>query len=136
MHLGPMTAIVIHMKQMLAVLLAIILSGNLVAQSEPPTSARAQVMNIPVGTKLNVKMKGGDKIRGRLLSVDQNGFTISTGRAKRNASRVINFRDAESVVPEQRSHTPVVAWIAAGAIAAGVVIVVVAFVIERHNEGG
>lgn len=131
-----MTAIVIHMKQMLAVLLAIILSGNLVAQSEAPTSARTQVMNIPVGAKLKVKMKDGDKIRGRLLSVDQSGFTISTGRAKKNASRMINFRDTESVVAEQRTHTPLVAWIAAGAIATVVVIVVVAFVVERHNEGG
>lgn len=131
-----MTAIVIHMKQMLAVLLAVVLSGNLVAQSEPPTSTRTQVMNIPVGTKLKVKMKDGDKIRGRLLSVDQDGFTISAGRAKRNVPRMINFRDTESVVTEQRSHTPLLAWIAAGAIATVVVIVVVAFVIERHNEGG
>jgi hypothetical protein len=74
-------------------------------------------------------------IRGRLSSVDQNGFTILIGRAK-TTSRFISFRDAESVIADQRTHTPIAAWIAVGGIAAVVVIVIAAFVIERHNEGG
>jgi hypothetical protein len=49
---------------------------------------------------------------------------------------VIPFGEAQRVKAQPRTSTSVVAWVAAGAIIAVVVIIVAVFLIERHNEGG
>lgn len=68
-----------------------------------------------MGTPLEVKVKTGNRVRGRLLAMDSERFTIAVGGVKNKTMRVIRFREAESVKAQQPTHTPVVAWIAVGA---------------------
>jgi hypothetical protein len=124
------------MRQILAVLLTLTLSGQLIASSEPPTDAKARVMALPIGTKLEVKLKSGERVRGRLSSVDPDHFTLAGGRGQSKTTRAIPFRETQSVKAQPRTSTSVVAWVAAGAIMAVVVIIVAAVLIERHNEDG
>jgi hypothetical protein len=135
-QLGLTIAMAISMRQILAVFLTLILSGQLVTPSEPPTNPREQIRTLPIGTQLEVKMKGGDRVRGQLLSVDPDSFAIAVGRVKTKTARVIRFGEAESVRAQPHAHTSVIAWVAAGALVAVVVIVVATVLIERHNEGG
>jgi hypothetical protein len=121
----------ISMRQILAVFLTLILSGQLVTSSEPPTNPREQIRTLPIGTQLEVKMKGGDRVRGQLLSVDPDSFAIAVGRVKTKTARVIRFGEAESVRAQPHTHTSVIAWVAAGALVAVVVIVVATVLIER-----
>lgn len=126
----------IPVRQILAVLLTLVLSGQFVMPSELPPDPRAQIRSFPLGTPLEVKLKTGNRVRGRLVSVDSERFTIAVGRVKHKTERVIRLSEAESVKAQQPTHTPVVAWIAVGALVAVVVVVVAAILIERHNEGG
>jgi hypothetical protein len=124
------------MRQILAVILTLALSGQLVWSSGPPTDLRAQVRTLPIGTPLEVKMKSGERVRGRLSSVDSDRFTLAVGRGPTPPTRVIPWAQAQSVKTRPRTATSVVAWVAAGAILAVVVVIVAVILIERHNEGG
>jgi hypothetical protein len=124
------------MRQILAVFLILALSGQLVWSSEPPADLRAQLLALPIGTQLEVKMKSGERVRGRLSSVDSDRFTLSVGRKQTPTTRVIPLAEAQRVKTQPRTVTAVVAWVAAGAIIAVVVVIVAAILIERHNEGG
>jgi hypothetical protein len=83
---------------------------------------------------LDVHLKGGEKVRGRLVSVGQNGFTLAVGRAKSPTPRAIGFTEIDKIVAHKPTHTPVAAWIATGAIVGVAVVAVVVFLIYRHNE--
>jgi hypothetical protein len=124
------------MRQILAVLLILALSSQLVWSSEPPVDLRTQLLALPIGTKLEVKLMSGERVRGRLSSVDSDRFTLTVGRGQTQTARVIPFGEAQRVKAQPRTSTSVVAWVAAGAIIAVVVIIVAVFLIERHNEGG
>jgi small nuclear ribonucleoprotein (snRNP)-like protein len=122
------------LSKFVALILSLTLGGNLLAQAEPPLSLKTQIAALPPGTKIDVRMKSGKSLSGRLVSTDQNGFTVAVGQAKTNDQRAISFDETDKVVAHKRTHTPVIAWIAAGAVVGVVVIVIVAIGIERHNE--
>jgi len=96
---------------------------------------REQIASLPIGTKVDVRLKGGERVSGRLVSHDQNGFTIEMGDGKAKTSRVISFTDANKITAHEKTDTPIVAWIAAGAIVGAVVLVLVALGTQAHNEG-
>src|SRR3954451_21750175 len=106
------------MRQILAVLLTLALSNQLLASPEPPTDTKAQVLALPIGTRLEVKMRSGERVRGRLSSVDPDRFILAVGRGSAPTTRVIPFGEAQSVKAQPRTATTVVAWVAAGAIIA------------------
>jgi hypothetical protein len=124
------------MRQILAAFLILALSGQLVWSSEPSADLRTQLLAFPIGTQLEVKMKSGERVRGRLSSVDSDHFTLAVGRKQTSTPRVIPLAEAQRVKVPPRTSTSVVAWVAAGAIVAVVMIIVAAVLIERHNEGG
>lgn len=95
----------------------------------------SELRKLPAGAKVQVKLKTGQTIRGRLVSVSTDSFILAVSGRGTQTNQTIPFSDASNISAQRRTHTPVVAWIAAGAIAAVVVIVVSVFLIERHNEG-
>jgi hypothetical protein len=124
------------MRPILALLLALVLSSQLVWPSEPPADLRTQLLALPIGTPLEVKMKSGERVRGRLSSVDSDRFTLAVGRGPTPTTRVIPFREAQRIKAQPRTLTSVFAWVVGGALIAVVVIFVAVVLIERHNEGG
>jgi hypothetical protein len=88
---------------------------------------------LPPGSEIDTKLKDGRALRGRLVSLNPDGFTLAVSQRGTETNRTIKFSEVESVQP--RKHASTIAWIAAGAIIAVVVIVVSIVLIERHNEG-
>jgi hypothetical protein len=124
------------MRQVVAMLLMIVLSWNLIAQPKRPKGVREQIAGLPIGTKVDVRLKGGERVSGRLQARDQSGFTVEVGTGKAKTSRVVNFTDADKITAHPPTHTLTVAWIVTVAIVAAVVVVIAVILIERHNEGG
>ena len=119
--------------RILAGLLVVALSLNLVGQQPTQRTVQADISALPVGTKLEVRLKGGEKVKGRLASFDQRAFTLTMRNATRS-SRSISFDNVEKFTAHPPTHTPVAAWVVTGAIAAVVVAVVVGLAIYFHNE--
>jgi hypothetical protein len=122
------------MRQVVAMLLMIVLSWNLIAQPERPKGVGEQIAALPVGTKVDVRLKGGERVSGRLVSHDESGFTIEMGDGKAKTSRVISFTDVDKITAHPKTHTPIVAWIAAGAIVGAAAMVIVGILIYLHND--
>jgi hypothetical protein len=133
------------MRRAIATLLVLMVAGNLPvgygaqAPTQPHRSPSAsnikdQVSQISVGAFVEVRFMDKTKLRGYLAAVEADGFSFKTGDAATGTLRQAAFGDVTSVKVVKRTHTPVGAWIAMGAIAAAVVIVVAIFAIERHNE--
>jgi hypothetical protein len=119
--------------RILAGLVLIALSLNLVAQPGTQRTAQAEITAMPVGTKLDVRLKGGERVKGRLVSVDEMAFTLTLGKSA-GSSRKIGFDDVDRFTAHPPTHTPIAAWVVTGAIAAVVVAVVVGLAIYFHNE--
>jgi hypothetical protein len=108
---------------------------NLLAQSPSLAVTKTKISSLPIGTKLDLRLKAGEKIKaGRLVSVDEDGFAIAMSNAAPQSSRKINFDDVEAFTAHKPTHTPVAAWVATGVIIGVVVAVVVGFVMFKHNE--
>ena len=120
--------------RILAGLLVVALSLNLVGQQPTQRTAQSEISALPMGTKLEVRLKGGEKVKGRLASFDQKTFSIDVGKATGVPPRSISFDNVEKFTAHPPTHTPVAAWVVTGAIAAVVVAVVVGLAIYFHNE--
>jgi hypothetical protein len=131
-------------KQAIALLLTLLFTCNLPAQgaqrpsspSEATSKIRDQVRQLPVGAHVEIRFTDKTKSRGYLSTVEADGFSFKEGSPTSSAMRQVAFNDVKSVKVITKTHTPVAAWIALGAIAAAVIVVVAIFATERHNELG
>ena len=106
------------------------------AQTSAGPDLAEKAKAVAIGTKVDITLAGGLSIRGRVAAVDSESVTLDVGRAATNRTRRIPFRDIVGLKVHSATHTPVLAWVAVGAIAAVVVVAISVLLIERHNEGG
>src|SRR5271157_4816302 len=121
---------------LLALLFATYLPAGYGAQAPAQPSGRGgtikeQVSKLATGTFIEVRFTNKTKVRGYLSSVEADGFSFKEGSPARPTARQAAFSAVKSVKVITKTHTPVAAWIAVGALIAVAVVVVVAVGIER-----
>jgi hypothetical protein len=125
------------MKSFLAFLLAVLVFHQaLMAQAPQATDIAEKAKALGIGTKVEVQLVGGSHIRGRISAVQLDALRISVGRPNAGKVRTIAFTNIVTLKRQPATHTPVLAWAAAGAIVAAVVIAISVLLIERRNESG
>ena len=72
----------------------------------------------------------------RISAVQPYALKVHVGRVNAGKARTIAFSDIVVLKRQPATHNPVLAWVAAGAIVAVVVIAVSVLLIERRNERG
>jgi hypothetical protein len=110
----------------LARVLALLLAAHLALGDQPANSARMRqkVVDLGIGTRVNVMLLDGGTVRGMLKSVDDEGFTIVT--VKKWAEQRFRFEEVRAV--KRPSKIPLGLWIG---IAAGVGLLI--FAIWYHE---
>lgn len=125
------------MRSFLASLLALLVFHQALTAQAPQTTDLAETAKaLGIGTKVELQLIGGSHIRGRISAVQPDALTIYDGRATAGKTRTIAFTNIVTLKRQPATHTPVLAWAAAGAIVAVVVIALSVLLIERRNEGG
>lgn len=134
------------MRRAIALLLALFFAGNLPAAgcgAQAPaqpngnvSSIKDQVSKLPPNAFIEIRFTNKTKVRGYLSTVEADGFSFKEGSPATPTVRQAAFSDVKSVKVITKTHTPVGAWIAVGAIVAAVIVVVAIFAVERHNELG
>ena len=102
--------------------------------SEGAGKIQDQVSQLPIGAYVEVRFTNKTKVRGYLSAVQADGFSLKEGSPATPTVRQAAFSDVKSLKVITKTHTPVGAWIAVGAIAAAVIVVVAIFATEKHNE--
>ncbi|HXE11941.1 MAG TPA: hypothetical protein VN633_07470 [Bryobacteraceae bacterium] len=125
------------MKLVLASLLALLVFHQvLTAQAPQATDFAEMAKALGIGTKVEVQLVGGSRIRGRISAVQPDALSVYVGRRNASKLRTIAFSNIVTLKRQPATHTPVLAWAAAGAIVAAVVIAISVLLIERRNESG
>ena len=125
------------MKFFLASLLALLVFHQVVtAQAPQATDFAEKAKALGIGTKVEVQLVGGSHIRGRISAVQPDALSVHVGRSNAGKVRTIAFTNIATLRRQPATHTPVLAWVATGAIVAAVVIAVSVLLIERRNESG
>jgi hypothetical protein len=68
---------------------------------EKPT-VKEQVIQIPAGSQVEVRLLNKERFRGRLGDVSNEGFTVQTAQGNRIETRKVAFSDAKSVKAIER----------------------------------
>jgi hypothetical protein len=125
------------MKFLLASLLALlVLHQGLAAQAPQATEFGETAKALGIGTKVEVQLVGGSHIRGRISAVQSDALSVYVGRPNAGKVRTIAFTDIVTLKRQPATHTPILAWVVAGAIVGVVVIAISVLLIERRNERG
>lgn len=125
------------MRSFLAPLLSLLVFHQaLTAQTPQATDFAEKAKALGIGTKVEVQLVGGSHVRGRISAVQSHALGVYVGRSNAGKVRTIAFTDIVSLNRQPSTHARVLAWTAAGAILAAVVIAVSVLLIERRNESG
>lgn len=90
---------------------------------------RNVVSHIPPGAHVELQTIDGVRTRGHIGATTDAGFTFRTDDGSDRSYRFDEIKRVRTL-----TYTHPLAWIAVGVIAAVVVIAVVIFAVERHNE--
>jgi hypothetical protein len=124
-----------RLRTLLVFLLAFVLALQLPAQQNSVNDDLAQrIRALSTGSLIDIKTTTGQRVRGQLLTTTVDSLTISMGRRNTASQRIILLRDVVALKVRQPTHTPVGAWIVAGALGAAVIIALSVFLIERRNS--
>jgi len=124
-------------KSFLASLLAfLVFHQALTAQAPQATDVAEVAKALGIGTKVEVQLVGGSHLRGRISAVQPDALGVYLGRPNSGKVRTIPFTNIVTLKRQPATHNPILAWVAAGAIVAVVVIAVSVLLIERRNERG
>jgi len=97
---------------------------RLAAAAPDTASIRAQIVGMPLGTSIELRLKDKQKLRGARGAVSDSGFTLVDARS---GERQIAFDDVASVKPvNTKSHTGRNILIGVGIGVGAVAIVIVA----------
>ena len=125
------------LKSFLASLLSVLVFHQaLTAQTPQATDFAKMAKALGIGTKVDVQLVGGSHVRGRISAVEADALQVSVGRPNAGKVRSIAFTDIVGLNRQPSTHARILAWTAAGAILAAVVIAVSVLLIERRNESG
>ena len=97
------------------------------------TSLAKQIHNLLSEILVEVRLQSGLKERGHLAERTANGFELKPVNAARGNQHSIAFGEVQSIRKIEKTHTPIAAWIAFGAIVGVVVVAVAAYLVFRSN---
>jgi hypothetical protein len=124
-------------KSFLASLLALLVFHQALTAQAPQATDVAEIAKaLGIGTKVEVQLVRGSHIQGRIAALEPDALRVYVGRPKAGKVRTIAFTNIVALKRRPATHTSVLAWAAAGAILAAVVIAVSVLLIERRNESG
>lgn len=98
-------------RTLTCVLIAVLLVGAAPASASEPTITE-QAARLKVHAKIKVKLKDGEILRGRMVSVASDQFTVNL--TNDTTAHVVRFDDAQSVKPDGLRTK--YKWIIAGGI--------------------
>ncbi len=128
------------MRKILSILLVVILSANVTyaamatSAGIPPQATKKptlheKVLEIPPGSRVQVRLKSKEKLRGRLGEVSDEGFVVQYAKGNQIEERTIGFDEVKSL-KVKKGGTSTAVWVLAGVVAgigALFLIVIVAF---------
>ena len=118
------------MRRLLSLVLAAAMLARVVSGAPDTASIRAQIVGMRLGTRMELRLKDKQKVRGARGAVSDSGFTLVDARS---GERQIAFDDIASVKPvNTTSHTGRNILIGVG-IGVGVVAIVI---IALAHSGG
>lgn len=120
------------LQQYLAILLAGLLCGPLTADTKTAPVSE-QISALSPGTLIEVRFHNGKKERGYLADRNPNGFDLKPQKQSNGGTRLIAFQDVRSIRKIERTHTPLAAWVAFGAIVGVAVVALAAYLVFRSN---
>ena len=95
------------MRQLLSILLVVILCGtstygaklsaSIPAQVAQKPTLQEKVLDIPPGSRLQVRLKNNEKLRGWLGEVSNEGFVLQYARGNQIEKRIIGFDEVKSI---------------------------------------
>jgi hypothetical protein len=89
------------MKKTIAVVLCALLSGPLAtgqtATSPDKPSVQQQIVEIPAGSVVEVRLKSAEKLRGRLDELSADGFAMKLAKGNQAVTRQVAFDEVKSV---------------------------------------
>ena len=95
------------LRQLLSILLVVILCATSTYAAKPSASIPAQVaqkptlqekvLDIPPGSRLQVRLKNNEKLRGWLGEVSNEGFVLQYARGNQIEKRIIGFDEVKSI---------------------------------------
>ena len=115
------------MRKILSILLVVILSANVTyaamatSAGMPPQATKKptlqeKVLEIPLGSRVQVRLKNKEKLRGRLGEVSNEGFVVQYARGNQIEERKIGFDEVKSLkVKKDGSNKTLLVLAAVGA---------------------
>ncbi len=114
------------MRQLISILLVVILCATSTYAAKPSASIPAQVaqkptlqekvLEIPPGSRVQVRLKNKEKLRGRLGEVSNEGFVLQYARGNQIEERKISFDEVKSLKVKEGGSNALV-WVLVGAAA-------------------
>jgi len=113
------------MRTAIALILTTVLVADLAAQQPPgDSSVQQQISTLPSTSLVQVNLKEGDSVRGRIVSRTDSDFSLQREKGKR--TETIAYNQVLSVSPVKRGHSHKARWIIIGVVA-GVAVVAIVF---------
>ena len=119
------------MRLMLSLVLAFVMLTRLASAASGTASIKAEIIGMPVGTSIELRLKDQQKLRGARGAVSDSGFTLVDTRS---GERQIAFDDVVSV-KQLKSHTKRNILIAVGVGVAAVTVVLVIVGVRSRISG-
>ncbi len=125
------------MPKILSILLVVILSANVTyaamatSAGMPPQATKKptlqeKVLEIPLGSRVQVRLKNKEKLRGRLGEVSKEGFVVQYAKGNQIEERQIGFDEVKSL-KVNKGGTNIVKVLAAVGAGVGVVFLILYF---------
>ena len=85
-------------QQLLALMTCLFMATNLLAADPQPVSTPQQsILEIAIGKPVEVRLKTGDKLRGRLEAVRDTSFDLTVAAKDRLETRTVAYIDVKSL---------------------------------------
>jgi translation initiation factor IF-1 len=102
--------------------------------AERKLTLKEQILEVPPGTMIEVRLLNKQKIRGRLGDPTNEGFSLKTAQGDKIETQTVSFTDLKSFKKVEGAHAAKTAgWIVLGGLAALGVLLVVLIVANRGN---
>jgi hypothetical protein len=119
-------------RRALAILMSLLMAGSLPA-AEPRNFMTPQeaILDIPTGTPIEVRLKKGGRLRGRLDAVRDAQFDMTVAAKDRLETRTLAYSDVKSL----KERKPITGGTVALGILAGLGICAIVFTILLASTG-
>lgn len=102
------------------------------SDSQKP-SLKGQILQIPAGAQVEVRLLNKERFRGRLGEVSNDGFTVQVARENRIEIRKVAFSDVKSVKEIRKQHTA--AYVFLGVAMTVGLLLALGFIIDAARSG-